>query len=127
MGEEVAYTPYLRAHVIIIKMETQVLIHADLIEGGARDQIKLMASSPAFHGLIAIMPDTHVGKGAVIGFTGKFTDVIIPNVIGVDIGCFDKDTEFLTEKGWKKFRNIKKEIRCCNMTRELILLILLSL
>ena len=108
MGEEVAYTPYLRAHVIIIKMETQVLIHADLIEGGARDQIKLMASSPAFHGLIAIMPDTHVGKGAVIGFTGKFTDVIIPNVIGVDIGCFDKDTEFLTEKGWKKISKYKK-------------------
>jgi RNA-splicing ligase RtcB len=33
------------------------------------------------------MPDTHAGQGAVIGFTMRMTDKVIPNVIGVDIGC----------------------------------------
>lgn len=51
-------------------------------------QIKEMRKSPAFAGeRIAIMPDNHLGKGACIGFTGTFSDKIIPNVVGVDIGC----------------------------------------
>jgi RNA-splicing ligase RtcB len=33
------------------------------------------------------MPDVHAGKGVPIGFTATLTDKIIPNVIGVDIGC----------------------------------------
>jgi RNA-splicing ligase RtcB len=33
------------------------------------------------------MPDVHAGKGAVIGFTATLTDKVIPNVVGVDIGC----------------------------------------
>ncbi|WP_330375470.1 RtcB family protein [Inediibacterium massiliense] len=36
---------------------------------------------------IAIMPDTHVGKGCVIGFTADLGDKVIPNIVGVDIGC----------------------------------------
>jgi len=36
---------------------------------------------------IRIMPDTHAGKGCVIGFTADLGDKIIPNLIGVDIGC----------------------------------------
>jgi RNA-splicing ligase RtcB/predicted DNA-binding transcriptional regulator YafY len=36
---------------------------------------------------IAIMPDTHAGKGCVIGFTADLGDKIIPNIVGVDIGC----------------------------------------
>lgn len=36
---------------------------------------------------VVLMPDTHIGKAAAIGFTAKSTDRIIPNVIGVDIGC----------------------------------------
>lgn len=67
--------------------ETQVKINAKVIDSNARDQIKIMATSPAFKGFISIMPDVHLGIGAVIGFTGKFDNVVIPNVIGVDIGC----------------------------------------
>lgn len=33
------------------------------------------------------MPDCHSGKGCVIGFTSTLGDKIIPNVVGVDIGC----------------------------------------
>ena len=36
---------------------------------------------------IAIMPDTHAGKGCVIGFTADLGDKVIPNIVGVDIGC----------------------------------------
>ena len=34
-----------------------------------------------------IMPDTHAGKGAVIGTTMKIKDKVVPNLVGVDIGC----------------------------------------
>ena len=33
------------------------------------------------------MPDTHEGKGSVIGFTFKLNEYVVPNVVGVDIGC----------------------------------------
>jgi RNA-splicing ligase RtcB len=33
------------------------------------------------------MPDVHAGAGAVIGFTSSIGEKVIPNVIGVDIGC----------------------------------------
>jgi len=38
-------------------------------------------------GKIRIMPDCHAGKGCVIGFTADLGDKVIPNLIGVDIGC----------------------------------------
>lgn len=36
---------------------------------------------------IRIMPDCHAGAGCVIGTTMKITDKIVPNLVGVDIGC----------------------------------------
>jgi RNA-splicing ligase RtcB len=33
------------------------------------------------------MPDTHAGKGSCVGFTMNLGDIVIPNIIGVDIGC----------------------------------------
>jgi len=36
---------------------------------------------------IRIMPDTHVGKGSVIGTTMTIKDKIVPNLVGVDVGC----------------------------------------
>lgn len=36
---------------------------------------------------VRIMPDCHAGKGAVIGTTMKVTDRVVPNLVGVDIGC----------------------------------------
>lgn len=41
-----------------------------------------------------IMPDTHAGKGAVIGTTMKITDKVVPNLVGVDIGCGMLAVEF---------------------------------
>jgi len=62
------------------------------------EQIQEMVNSESFieaidgpetatDGNIAIMPDTHWGSGAVIGFTMPFGDRVVPNTVGVDIGC----------------------------------------
>lgn len=46
---------------------------------------------------IRIMPDTHAGAGCVIGTTMTITDKVIPNLVGVDIGC-GMHTVLLKEK-----------------------------
>lgn len=63
-------------------------VYADLIEDQAVQQIQAIMEHPAFaNEKIAIMPDCHAGKGCVIGFTASYSDSIIPNLVGVDIGC----------------------------------------
>ena len=58
------------------------------IEQQAIDQIDLLLSQDAFKDCkIRIMPDVHAGAGCVIGFTGNLGDKVIPNIVGVDIGC----------------------------------------
>lgn len=60
----------------------------DNIEVACANQIAGFLNHPAFTNQIVIMPDTHAGKGSVIGFTMPIVPgCIIPNVIGVDIGC----------------------------------------
>ena len=49
---------------------------------------------------IRIMPDTHAGKGCVIGTTMTLKDKVIPNLVGVDIGCFTGDTEVWCSAGY---------------------------
>lgn len=67
---------------------TQLQIHAKGLDEGTMEQITAIAAHPAFHKLIAIQPDAHLGSGCVIGFTGKFKEgLVIPAVVGVDIGC----------------------------------------
>ena len=57
------------------------------IEPGALSQAMNLANHPnAFHH-IALMPDTHVGFGMPIGGVLATKHVIIPNAVGVDIGC----------------------------------------
>ena len=63
-------------------------IFADIIEDEAKAQLDIICNHPAFrNSQIRIMPDVHAGKGCVIGFTADFQDKIVPNVVGVDIGC----------------------------------------
>lgn len=49
--------------------------------------IALMNQSSVAGSQIRIMPDTHAGKGCVIGTTMTISDKVIPNLVGVDIGC----------------------------------------
>lgn len=71
-----------------IGKHTSCRVMIDEIEAAALQQVYNFLNCPAFEGSkIRIMPDMHAGAGAVIGFTSTLTDKIIPNVIGVDIGC----------------------------------------
>ncbi len=65
-----------------------VKIFTDNIETTAIEQIERLLTIPAFGGCkIRLMPDVHAGAGCVIGFTGDLGDKVIPNIVGVDIGC----------------------------------------
>ena len=65
-----------------------VKIFTDNIEETALAQIKELLSIDVFSDKkIRIMPDVHTGAGCVIGFTGDLGDKVIPNIVGVDIGC----------------------------------------
>ena len=63
-------------------------IFTDNIEQEAIDQINTLMEQPAFSDCkVRIMPDVHAGAGCVIGFTADLGDKVIPNIVGVDIGC----------------------------------------
>lgn len=63
-------------------------VFAKTVEQEALDQIGLLLAQPAFNDCkVRIMPDVHAGKGCVIGFTADLGDKVIPNIVGVDIGC----------------------------------------
>lgn len=65
-----------------------VKIFTDNIDETALAQIKELLSINVFSDKkIRIMPDVHAGAGCVIGFTGDLGDKVIPNIVGVDIGC----------------------------------------
>ena len=50
-------------------------------------QIYEFINNYSFTNPVKIMPDTHAGKGAVIGFTMPIGNNVIPNIVGVDIAC----------------------------------------
>ena len=57
------------------------------IEESARGQVENLASLPFVYHHIALMPDCHAGMGMPIGGVLLTKDVVIPNAVGVDIGC----------------------------------------
>lgn len=57
------------------------------LEDSAREQIQEIVDHPGFENPIRVMPDVHVGAAAMVGFTMQLGNRIIPNVVGVDIGC----------------------------------------
>ena len=94
------------------------------IEQEAIDQINTLMEQPAFSNCkVRIMPDVHAGAGCVIGFTADLGDKVIPNIVGVDIGCgmltaelgrIDKSdnsiVEYVTDIDYEKLDNV---IRTC--------------
>jgi len=68
------------------------------LDGGVEEsclkQIIYFINHPHFEKPVAIMPDCHAGKGSVIGFTMPLGTNVIPNVIGVDIGCGMRTIKF---------------------------------
>jgi tRNA-splicing ligase RtcB (3'-phosphate/5'-hydroxy nucleic acid ligase) len=54
---------------------------------------KNVASLPFVFKHVALMPDVHLGKGALVGSVIATKDAVIPAAVGVDIGCFTGDTK----------------------------------
>ena len=64
------------------------IVYAKVIEEEAVEQIRRMCDYEFTEGAsIRIMPDVHWGKGCTIGTTMTVRDKVVPNLIGVDIGC----------------------------------------
>lgn len=69
-------------------MKKDLKIFTNNIEKEAIEQIDLLLEQEPFKDCkVRIMPDVHAGKGCVIGFTADLGDKVIPNIVGVDIGC----------------------------------------
>lgn len=72
---------------------------ATALDEYAEAQLKLLADNEASRGSkIRVMPDVHPGKVCTIGLTMTLGDRILPEVVGIDIGCG------LTVAKLKKFR-----------------------
>ena len=73
-------------------------VYTDVIEPSAEGQIRALCDQQFAAGSkIRIMPDVHTGKGCTIGTTMTVGDFVVPNLVGVDIGC-GMDVVRLSEK-----------------------------
>jgi RNA-splicing ligase RtcB len=67
---------------------SEALVFTDVVEEEALNQIRELCDQPFTEGAkIRIMPDVHAGAGCTIGTTMTIRDKIVPNLVGVDIGC----------------------------------------
>ena len=64
-----------------------VKIWTDDVEESAMQQIENLCTLPFLFHHLAIMPDVHAGMGMPIGGVLACVDAVIPNAVGVDIGC----------------------------------------
>lgn len=63
-------------------------VYTDQLEDMAREQIKELCNQEFVkNSKIRIMPDIHAGVGCTIGTTMTIQDKVVPNLVGVDIGC----------------------------------------
>ena len=72
---------------VISTEKIPIKLWLDDIEEGALDQARNMANLPFVFKHIAIMPDSHQGYGMPIGGVLATKGVVVPNAVGVDIGC----------------------------------------
>lgn len=64
------------------------IVYTDIVDQSAISQIINMCNQESLTGSnIRIMPDVHAGAGCTIGTTLTIHDKVIPNMVGVDIGC----------------------------------------
>ena len=76
------YGKYANAIVYTVENELYAL------EDYARKQLQMICNHPSSEGsVIRVMPDVHPGKVGTIGLTMTVGDLILPSLVGVDIGC----------------------------------------
>lgn len=72
---------------VVYTEQKPIKLWLDDIEDGALEQAKNLANLPFVFKHVAIMPDAHQGYGMPIGGVMATQGVVIPNAVGVDIGC----------------------------------------
>ena len=97
---------------VITTENKPIKLWLDDIEDGALEQAKNLANLPFIFKHVAIMPDSHQGYGMPIGGVLATENVIIPNAVGVDIGCGMCAVQTsLTEIDTETLKKIMGEIR----------------
>ena len=75
----------------MIEIQTKkntVKVFTDTLDKPTKQQIAATARDPAYaDAKIRVMPDTHAGRGCVIGMTMTLSGRVSPSLVGVDIGC----------------------------------------
>ena len=75
----------------MIQIQTKkntVKVFTDDLDATTKKQITATARDPAYaDSKIRVMPDTHAGRGCVIGMTMTLCGRVSPSLVGVDIGC----------------------------------------
>lgn len=72
----------------IVGKYNTAIVFTEQVEDGAVEQIKRLCDFEPFRDAkIRIMSDVHMGVGCTIGTTMTITDKVVPNMVGVDIGC----------------------------------------
>ncbi|MGE8203963.1 RtcB family protein [Heyndrickxia sp. NPDC080065] len=67
---------------------TDAKIFTDVVDETAIQQIQELCDQEFLKDTtIRVMPDVHAGKGCTIGTTIKIKDKVVPNLVGVDVGC----------------------------------------
>lgn len=77
----------MKAVITTEKIPIKLWLEEEQMEEGALEQARNLANLPFAFKHIAIMPDTHVGYGMPIGAILTTKGVVVPNAVGVDIGC----------------------------------------
>lgn len=66
----------------------QAIIYTDVVDEASIAQVKELCNQEFSVGQrIRLMPDIHAGAGCTIGTTMTLNNKVVPNLVGVDIGC----------------------------------------
>ena len=72
---------------VITSEKTAIKLWLDDMDSGAVAQVKNLANLPFVFKHVAVMPDAHQGYGMPIGGVMASEEMVVPNAVGVDIGC----------------------------------------
>ena len=93
------------------------IVFAEIVDDFAIGQITELCCQEAFAGAkIRIMPDVHAGAGCTIGTTMTVTDRLVPNLVGVDIGCGMLAANVTGNMDWEKLDSVIRAKVPCGFT-----------
>jgi tRNA-splicing ligase RtcB (3'-phosphate/5'-hydroxy nucleic acid ligase) len=89
------------------RLSPKLLSWASICDDATREQALRTSTMPFIYPHMALMSDCHLGKGATVGSVIPTLGAIIPAAVGVDIGCVDADSEYLSPEGWRKISDYR--------------------